>query len=223
MMRILSVMHSLGGVVRFLFRNVMSSWRYPTLKMGFATVITGNCKFDRTSRIGEFSFVNNSTVGFGSYIGSNCALFSTDIGAYCSLASYIRVGLPEHPTNYVSTHPAFHMQLRDMPKFDKFIPLASEEKRTTIGNDVWIGEMVFIKKGVSVGDGAVIAAGAAVTKDVPPYAIVAGVPARVIKYRFSASQIEQLQKIKWFEWPVDKVLKSQHLFNDVDKFISSCS
>ena len=93
----------------------------------------------------------------------------------------------------------------------------------TIGNDVWIGANVCILPGISIGDGAVLAAGAVITKDVPPYAIVGGVPAKVIKYRFSEDIIKKLLKIKWWNWEEEKVKKNKDLFYDPVKFVERFS
>jgi len=106
-----------------------------------------------------------------------------------SVAYGVRIGLPEHPVNMVSTSPKIYRNIKSKDIKDVYFP-------PIIGNDVWIGANAIILQGVTIGDGAVIAAGAVVTKDVPPYAIVGGVPAKVIKYRFSDDVILKLLEIR---------------------------
>jgi acetyltransferase-like isoleucine patch superfamily enzyme len=126
-----------------------------------------------------------------------------EIGSYCSFAGEVAIlGGGEHRVDWVSTYP-----LRVL--FDD--PLAGRDGHpssrgpTIIGNDVWVGYRVTILSGVKIGDGAVLAAGAVVTKDVPPYSIVGGNPAKVIKPRFPPEIIEQLLQIQWWNWPVEHI------------------
>ncbi len=134
------------------------------------------------------------------------------IGKYCSLApgSTFVVG-GEHSTRHITTYP--------------FISFSGKRPDTgkgnvVIGNDVWIGLNALVLSGVTIGDGAVIGAGCVVTKDVAPYAIVAGNPARLIRYRFSPETIESLLKIKWWDWPHEKVMASMDILDspDLEKF-----
>lgn len=116
-------------------------------------------------------------LGFKSYAGGNLRISSkeTAIGKYCSLANNITVGIGQHPLNYLTTHPVYCRN-----PDNKFLT----HTICHIGNDVWVGDDVSIMAGVNIGDGAVIETKAVVTKDVPPYAIVAGVPAKILRYRF---------------------------------------
>ena len=132
-------------------------------------------------------------------MGYDCEVINTDMGSFCSLASGIHIGLAEHPTSWISTSPVFQ-NVRNSSVKKKFarIPLP-ESKRTIIDHDVWIGTNAIVKKGVHIGTGAVIASGAVVTKDVEPYAIVGGCPAKLIRFRFEKEIREKLLNSKWWE------------------------
>lgn len=117
------------------------------------------------------------------------------------------MGCGDHPTNFVSTSPYFYFdnlgyKLKSAVSHNEFWDYAP----IIIGNDVWIGDDVFIKNGIEIGHGAIIGTGAIVTKNVPPYAIVAGIPAHIIRYRFDEATIEQLLKLKWWYLP-DNIIK----------------
>jgi acetyltransferase-like isoleucine patch superfamily enzyme len=122
----------------------------------------------------------------------------TKIGRYCSIATGCKLGLGPHPVRYFSTCPAFYDPSRGLVSemlFDEF----EGDYQTIIGHDVWIGTNAIIMAGVNLGNGAIIGAGSVVTKDVPPYAIVVGVPAKIIRYRFEPKLIEQLDSSRWWE------------------------
>ncbi len=140
-----------------------------------------------------------STLGKHSYVGYNSQVHNCKIGNYCSISNNFIAGAADHPIEWVSTSPVFEAVKRSGTKkrFAHFpVP---EVKESIIGNDVWIGTNVIVKQGVKIGNGAVVGSGAVVTKDVPPYAIVAGVPAKIIRYRFGEETIEALEKSKWWE------------------------
>ena len=179
--------------------------------------------------IGENTRLNNSTLGKFSYIGSDCFFLKTKIGRYCSIASGCRVVYGNHPTKkFVSTHPAFYSSKRSSGRSfvvdDKFqeMSYADEKKQflVTIGNDVWIASHVMILNGVSIGDGSIIAAGAVVTQDVQPYAIVGGVPARIIGYRFDKDQIDKLEEIKWWDKDEHWIIDHLYAFEDIGIMMS---
>lgn len=180
-----------------------------------------NSKIDATAVINSGSSVVNSTMGAYSYCSYDCNIINARIGKYCSLANEIIIGGDEHPMEWLSTSPVFQSVKHSGPskKFARHtLPVA---KLTTIGNDVWIADRVIVKQGVTIGDGAVIGAGAVVTKDVPPYAVVAGVPAKIIKYRFDKATIAELQKSQWWNMPDEELEKYAEKTTNVKEFLKA--
>lgn len=139
-----------------------------------------------------------------SYV-SSARISNAKIGRYCSIGFESIIGLGTHPSTYLSTHPAFYSAAKQSGISFVTESSYSEYQSIDIGNDVWIGARAIVLGGVSIGDGAIVAAGAVVTKDVPPYAIVGGVPARLLRYRFSEEVIEELLDWKWWNSSVDSI------------------
>lgn len=160
-----------------------------------------NSKLDKTTCVNSGCSVVNCTIGRYSYIGYDCEVINAEIGSFCSLASGIHIGLAEHPVEWASTSPVFQDVTNSSIK-KRFARNPLPKGRVTVlGHDVWIGTNAIIKKGVNIGTGAIIASGAVVTKDVEPYAIVGGCPAKVIRYRFSGDTIKLLLTSEW--WNLD--------------------
>ncbi len=171
---------------------------------------------------GNNTFSGDSFVGAFTYIQPQGEFTRTSIGRYCSIAASVCVGPGQHATHTLSTHPFIYdpedttAKLGHFEAYQKILgqhpfskPAESSRKLSApdvrIGNDVWIGTRAIIMGGLTIGDGAIIAAGAIVTKDVPPYAVVAGVPARIVRYRFEPALIEQLLALRWWDYDMSQV------------------
>lgn len=158
--------------------------------------------------------LNNVNVGKYSRVGNNCQITNADIGNFTAIGKDSVIGLGQHPTNYLTSHSIFYKKGNWGWHDDWIAPIDFvEEKRITIGNDVWIGRHCMIMDGVNIGDGATVAAGAVVTRDVPPYAIVGGIPAKVIKFKFDQDIINRLEQIKWWNLPDEEITKVIKLFH----------
>ena len=178
-----------------------------------------NSRIDKTAKIYSGTEFYDSSIGRHSYIGYNSEIHSCDIGSFCSIANGLIVGGAKHPLDWVSTSPVFydvgggtgnHLGNQEIESL----------KRTSIGNDVWIGSRVIIMQGLKIGTGAVIGAGSVVTKDVPPYAIVAGCPAKIIKYRFDDDTIRLLLDSRWWELSDEELKEYSIHINQPNLFIN---
>ncbi len=165
--------------------------------------------------IGGGSFLADVRIGRMSYLSLGTMVSLTSIGRFCSIGAQLLCGSGHHPLTFVSTSPVFYSAYRQCGMSYAAESLVTERQPITIGHDVWIGARVFIRDGVTVGNGAVIGAGAVVVKDVPSYAVVAGVPAHVLRYRFDEETIAMLQQSAWWEWD-DAVLQCAQPLMAVD-------
>lgn len=178
-----------------------------------------NSTIHPTSKIEAGSEIVNSTFDKHSFCGYNCEISNCSIGSFTSIANNVVIGGGMHPMDWVGMSPVFY-EGKDSVKA-KF----SEHKRvnplrTVIGNDVWIGRNVLIKQGVNIGSGAVVGMGSVVTRDVEPYSIVVGNPAKLIRKRFDDNMVAALLHIAWWDMPEEQLKKYAAYFNNPQKFIS---
>jgi phosphonate metabolism protein (transferase hexapeptide repeat family) len=169
-----------------------------------------SCRLGRYAAIGERVILREVTVGDFSYFERHAEAIYTSIGKFCSIAANTRINALEHPIERVTAH---KLTYRPNEYFrylgvDKEFRARRQAKRVTIGHDVWIGHGAVIMPGVSIGNGAVVGANAVVTRDVAPYQIVAGVPAKGLRMRFAPDIVERLQRITWWDWPVERLFEA---------------
>lgn len=175
---------------------------------------------DKSSKICSASNIINVEMGKYSYIGNNCTVVNASIGSFCSIADYCSIGLARHPIEWVSTSSVFHEGRNILSKNFSNHRL-KEQERILIGNDVWIGSMSLIKEGVQVGNGAVIGMGSVVTKNVDPYTIVAGNPAKPIRKRFDHEVIEKIESTIWWDLKDSDLKEVSKYINDLDGFFKT--
>lgn len=177
---------------------------------GFSASIRSNVT--RDSNVSEFAkiykhaLIAGSSIGRFSYVNVGAHLVNCHVGSFCSIGPETLIGgLGRHPTRWISTHPSFYSLLNQAGTSFASESHYDELADVTLGNDVWIGARALVLDGVTIGNGAIIGAGAVVTHDVEPYSVVAGVPARLVRKRFSDKDIALLEEIQWWNWPVDRL------------------
>lgn len=168
------------------------------------------CKLGRYASIGERVVLREVNVGDFSYFERHAEAIYTTIGKFCSIAANSRINALEHPIERVTQH---KLSYRPNEYFrwlgvDAAFRARRQAKAVSIGNDVWIGHGAVIMPGISIGNGAIVGANAVVTRDVPAYAIVAGVPAKPLRRRFPPEIAARIESLAWWDWPPEKLAKA---------------
>lgn len=195
------------------------------LKLGLEPYVDASARV-RDSHLGKYvyigagSTINKSTVGDYAHIGCGCDMFASEIGKFASVATEVRINPVQHPTydRVVQSHITYRRALYGFGENDAEFFAWRESRRATIGHDVWIGYNATIQGNLTIGNGAVIGSMAVVTKDVEPYTIVVGNPARAIKARFSPRIIEGIEKSAWWDWTHKQLHERLLEFNDIEAF-----
>lgn len=192
------------------------------------SVISRSSQFEGQNYVYSKSYIRGCKFGYATYVAENSQLVNVKIGRYTSIGSRVLTISGNHPTAHVvSTHPAFY-SLRKQSGFTYVSKQKFQENKQVnetdaivIGNDVWIGNDVRIMEGITIGDGAIIATGAIVVKDVPPYAIIGGVPAKIIRFRFTDEEIKFLLELQWWDKDVEWIKSYAEMFEDISKLQKS--
>lgn len=193
----------------------------------YTSKIFSGSSFEKYTKLGKEAYFEGH-LGQCSYVGENSKIYGW-VGRFTSIAANVEVITGVHPFKYpyVSTSPLFisdkgqaGLVIVDKCLMNEF-KYADPNNRfcVIIGNDCWLGYKCSIIAGVTIGDGAVVLSHAVVTKNVPPYAIVGGVPAKIIGFRYNEQQIKDLLRIKWWDFPIEQIIKDKDLFLEIDNFL----
>ena len=197
--------------------GVKTIWNKVLKKLKFSSI--RNSVIDRTSTVESGCNIVSVNMDRYSFCGYDCEIVNADIGAFCSIANDVKIGGAMHPIEWASTSPVFYKGRDSVAKkFSEYD--RPKDNRTIIGNDVWIGSGAFIKQGATIGDGAVIGMGAVVTKDVPPYAIVGGNPAKLIRMRFDDTIIKRMIQSEWWKLSDEVLLEVAQYIKEPEAFLN---
>jgi len=216
-------------MIRSVLSRLYVKLKYKNIKIFKIAIVSRYSDFEGYNTIG-MNTILHARIGLGSCIGENC-IISAEIGRFTMVGENVKTLQFRHPINrFVSIHPCFYSTVKqagfsfvNKQKYPDMVYYDEKRKYgVKIGSDVWIGTNATIMSGVSIGDGAVIGAGAVVTKDVPPYTVVIGVPAKVIKKRFPDETIDFLLMDRWWEKDFEWLKRHSDIFENVEEYINYC-
>ncbi|WGF92211.1 CatB-related O-acetyltransferase [Aequorivita marisscotiae] len=180
-------------------------------KISVLSILDKDSVIHKTSLINRYTILRKTKIGRYTYVGSNCTFNNVEIGSFCSISRNINIGYSSHPINFISTSPIFFSPRNGTgSKWVNQRFYDDAPKKTFIGHDVWIGANSSVMSGITIGNGAIVGAHSVVTKDIEPYSIVGGVPAKLIRKRFPDKVINSLQSIKW--WEMKEVILKNNIF-----------
>jgi len=191
--------------------RIRSNFILPGVQLGRHVWIERSVKVYPGVSIGDYTFINENT---------RLDPATGRIGKFCSISHDVKIGLGPHPLSFFTTSPAGYSPQRGIVR-EWLYDEAAAKKPVQIGNDVFIAANAIVLAGTTIGDGAVIAAGSVVTRDVPPYAVVAGIPAAIVRYRFDPVTIERLLRLKWWDMDERTIAKHASLGFSIDQFIDA--
>lgn len=195
-------------------------YRRQHLKIGYLSKVE-KCTFGRYNTIYDNVLLNSCSLGDFTYIASGTQVSKTVLGKYCSIGPDCKIGLGKHPAkDFVSTHPIFFSTLKQAQITFAEKNYFNEFAEINIGNDVWIGANTIILDGVKISDGVIIAAGSVVTKDMPAYAIVGGIPAKIMRYRFEINEINKLLEIEWWNADIENLKNNYKKFHNIKELLN---
>jgi len=212
----------LGEYLKWLVKKIyfqVKNWG-KHLRISYKCVVI-DCRFGKYNWLGRHSLIHDCTMGDFSYCADNCVINHAEIGKFCSIGPNVRIAPGKHPTSkYVSTHPStFNNQSNFVKNFVSTDNYRSYQQ-VKIGNDVWIGANCVIVDGVTIGNGAIVAANSVVSKHVGNYEIVGGIPAKMVRKRFNDDEIEVLLKTKWWDNSEQWIQNNIAKFWSVDEFMN---
>jgi chloramphenicol O-acetyltransferase type B len=185
------------------------------IRVGEASRLTG-CRIESDCSVGPGCELGSVTLGRYSYFAGSARAGHIQFGRFCSIGPDFMCGWGDHPTNLLSGSPVFYSAQKQCGVSFAEKDVFTEWKPIVVGNDVWIGARVFVRDGVTIGDGAIIGAGAVVVADVLPYAVVGGVPAKILRMRFPEDVIHSLRELSWWNWDEARLRAAQPLFAQSD-------
>jgi len=215
---ITNILKSFLRLIRKHFNIALIQYNNPTCNISSTANITES-KLNHNVAIFDNTILYNCQIGRHTYIQKNSRIFNANIGNFCSIASNVLIAPGLHFRSGISTHPSFYLKNNPLTMTFSDVDTFKTFEDVIIGHDVWIGENAIIMDGITVGTGAIIAASSVVTKNIEPYAIVAGVPAKVLKFRFTEDQISDLLESEWWDLPNNWLKDNHKLMSSPNEFI----